>query len=33
MSPKMAGVVVEDGAIIGSRGAIKSGVRIGRTGE
>jgi acetyltransferase-like isoleucine patch superfamily enzyme len=30
MSPKMAGVVVEDGAIIGSRAAIKSGVRIGR---
>lgn len=29
-STKMTGVVVEDGAIIGSRAAIKSGVRIGR---
>jgi acetyltransferase-like isoleucine patch superfamily enzyme len=30
MSPKMAGVIVEDGAIIGSRAVIKSGVRIGQ---
>jgi UDP-2-acetamido-3-amino-2,3-dideoxy-glucuronate N-acetyltransferase len=30
MSPKMAGVIVEDGAIIGGRAVIKPGVRIGR---
>ena len=29
MSPKMAGVIVEDGAIIGGRAVIKPGVRIG----
>jgi UDP-2-acetamido-3-amino-2,3-dideoxy-glucuronate N-acetyltransferase len=28
MSPKMAGVVVDDGVIIGSRAVIKAGVRI-----
>src|SRR5919202_327180 len=31
MSPKMAGVIVEDGAIIGGRAVIKPGVRIGRS--
>lgn len=30
MSPKMSGVVVEEGAIIGSRAVIKPGVRVGR---
>ena len=30
MSPKMAGVIVEDGAIIGGRAVIKPGIRIGR---
>ena len=30
MSPKMIGVVVEDGAIIGGRSVFKPGVRIGR---
>jgi UDP-2-acetamido-3-amino-2,3-dideoxy-glucuronate N-acetyltransferase len=30
MSPKMAGVVVEDGAIIGSRAVLKAGVRVGK---
>ena len=30
MSPKMVGVIVEDGAIIGGRAIIKPGVRIGR---
>jgi acetyltransferase-like isoleucine patch superfamily enzyme len=30
MSPKMAGVIVEDGAIIGGKAVIKPGVRIGR---
>ena len=30
MSPKMAGVIVEDGAIIGSRSVFKPGVRVGR---
>ncbi len=30
MSPKMAGVEIEDGAIIGGRAVIKAGVRIGR---
>ena len=30
MSPKMVGVIVEDGAIIGGRAVIKPGVRIGR---
>jgi UDP-2-acetamido-3-amino-2,3-dideoxy-glucuronate N-acetyltransferase len=30
MSPKMSGVVVEDGAIIGSRAVVKAGIRIGR---
>src|SRR5919202_4766006 len=30
MSPKMAGVIVEDGAIIGGKTVIKPGVRIGR---
>src|ERR687884_1693179 len=31
MSPKMAGVIVEDGAIIGGRAVIKPGIRIGRS--
>lgn len=30
MSPKMSGVVVEEGAIIGGRAVIKPGVRVGR---
>jgi acetyltransferase-like isoleucine patch superfamily enzyme len=30
MSPKMIGVVVEDGAIIGGRAVFKPGVRVGR---
>jgi acetyltransferase-like isoleucine patch superfamily enzyme len=30
MSPKMAGVVVEDGAIIGGRSVFKPGVRVGK---
>lgn len=30
MSPKMAGVVVEDGAIIGGRSVFKPGVKVGR---
>jgi UDP-2-acetamido-3-amino-2,3-dideoxy-glucuronate N-acetyltransferase len=30
MSPKMIGVVVEDGAIIGSRSVFKPGVRVGK---
>lgn len=30
MSPKMVGVIVEDGAIIGSRSVFKPGVRVGR---
>ena len=30
MSPKMVGVVVEDGAIIGGRTVFKPGVRVGR---
>jgi len=30
MSPKMVGVVVEDGAIIGGRSVFKPGVRVGR---
>jgi acetyltransferase-like isoleucine patch superfamily enzyme len=30
MSPKMIGVVVEDGAIIGGRSVFKPGVRVGR---
>src|ERR1051325_4832125 len=30
MSPKMVGVIVEDGVIIGGRAVIKPGVRIGR---
>jgi UDP-2-acetamido-3-amino-2,3-dideoxy-glucuronate N-acetyltransferase len=30
MSPKMVGVIVEDGAIIASRAVVKPGVRIGR---
>ena len=30
MSSKMAGVIVEDGAIIGGRAVIKPGIRIGR---
>jgi UDP-3-O-[3-hydroxymyristoyl] glucosamine N-acyltransferase len=30
MSPRMVGVVVEDGAIIGGRSVFKPGVRIGR---
>ncbi|HET6780204.1 MAG TPA: acyltransferase [Nitrososphaera sp.] len=30
MSPKMAGVIVEDGAIIGGRSVFKPGVRIGK---
>ncbi|HEY7733947.1 MAG TPA: acyltransferase [Nitrososphaera sp.] len=30
MSPKMVGVVVEDGAIIGGRAVFKPGVRVGR---
>jgi len=30
MSPKMAGVIVEDGAIIGGGAAFKAGVRVGR---
>lgn len=29
MSPKMVGVIVEDGAIIGSRSVFKPGVRVG----
>jgi acetyltransferase-like isoleucine patch superfamily enzyme len=29
MSPKMSGVIVEEGAIIGSRAVIKPGVRVG----
>jgi acetyltransferase-like isoleucine patch superfamily enzyme len=31
MSPKMVGVVVEDGAIIGGRSVFKPGVRVGRS--
>jgi acetyltransferase-like isoleucine patch superfamily enzyme len=30
MSPKMVGVIVEDGTIIGSRSVFKPGVRVGR---
>ncbi len=30
MSPKMAGVIVEDGAIIGGGAVFKAGVRVGR---
>lgn len=30
MSPKMVGVIVEDGAIIGGRAVFKPGVRVGR---
>lgn len=30
MSPKMAGVIVEDGAIIGGKSVFKPGVRVGR---
>jgi acetyltransferase-like isoleucine patch superfamily enzyme len=30
MSPKMSGVIVEDGVIIGSRAVIRSGVTIGK---
>src|ERR687885_2924599 len=30
MSPKMAGVIVEDGAIIGGRAVFKPGIRVGR---
>jgi acetyltransferase-like isoleucine patch superfamily enzyme len=30
MSPRMAGIIVEDGVIIGSRAVIKPGVRIGQ---
>lgn len=30
MSPKMTGVIVEDGAIIGSRAVLKAGVRVGK---
>lgn len=30
MSPKMSGVIVEDGAIIGGRAVIKPGVRVGK---
>jgi acetyltransferase-like isoleucine patch superfamily enzyme len=30
MSPKMIGVVVEDGAIIGARAVVRPGVRIGK---
>ena len=30
MSPKMVGVVVEDGAIIGGRSVFKPGVRVGK---
>lgn len=30
MSPKMVGVVVEDGAIIGGRAVFKPGVRVGK---
>src|ERR671922_2748542 len=30
MSPKMVGVVVEDGALVGSRSVFKPGVRVGR---
>ena len=30
MSPKMVGVTVEDGAIIGGRSVFKPGVRVGR---
>src|SRR5919199_519744 len=30
MSPKMVGVIVEDGAIIASRAVVKPGVRIGK---
>lgn len=30
MSPKMAGVTVEDGAVIGARAVVRPGVRIGR---
>ena len=30
MSPKMAGVIVEDGAIIGGRSVFKPGIRVGR---
>jgi acetyltransferase-like isoleucine patch superfamily enzyme len=29
MSPKMAGVIVEDGAIIGGRSVFKPGIRVG----
>jgi acetyltransferase-like isoleucine patch superfamily enzyme len=30
MSPKMIGVIVEDGAIIGGRSVFKPGVRVGK---
>ena len=30
MSPRMVGVIVEDGAVIGGRAVIKPGVRVGR---
>jgi UDP-2-acetamido-3-amino-2,3-dideoxy-glucuronate N-acetyltransferase len=30
MSPRMVGVIVEDGAIIGSRAVMKPGVKVGR---
>jgi acetyltransferase-like isoleucine patch superfamily enzyme len=30
MSPKMVGVIVEDGAIIGGRAVFKPGIRVGR---
>src|ERR687892_712343 len=30
MSPRMAGVIVEDGAIIGGRSVFKPGIRVGR---
>jgi acetyltransferase-like isoleucine patch superfamily enzyme len=30
MSPKMTGVVVEDGAIVGGRAVFKAGIKVGK---